>query len=201
MKRYTEKQVVPVIGLYTIDADRGFRQFSSVSSLVIELMLHSLNIGDVRFRIVPVVVDKEHEVPIDWCDDRKATGYTGHAEQSLFEPFTFNNQYPQATYGQTSTDCDRLWRLAPKEGVTLSDIGGIEKLNNDRIPHHYTQLSVFMDELYQLVKESKELSDQAEFLLIRITNNIEAFHKDWAVELVDRNLEDFKWQEYRITVN
>lgn len=201
MKRYTEKQAVPVIGLYTIDADRGFRPFSSVSSLVIELVLHSLNIEDVRFRIVPVVVDKEHQVPIDWCDDRKATGYTGHAEDALFGSFTFNNQYPQATYGQTSTACDRLWKLAPKEGIMLSDIGGIEKLNNDHIPYHYTQLSVFMDELQQLVTESKDLGEQSSFLLKRINTNIDAFHKNWTVELVDRNLEDFKWQEHRITVN
>jgi len=201
MSRYAVGQVVPVIGLYTVDADRGFRQFSSLQTIVINIILHNLDIEDVRFRILPVVVEKEHQVPVEWCEDRKVAGYTGVVNQELFNDFRFANQYPSASYGQTSTTGDNMWRIIPREQGKQEIIGGLEHFLKNEIPLHYTELVKVMDELYTISHEGNELHKDADSLLMRIMTNIECFHKNWQVEQQTRAMDDFKWKEFQITVN
>lgn len=200
MSRYHVEQTVPVIGFYSVHEDNGFQQYASLQTIIINIILHDLKIEDVRFRIFPVFIKEEHRVPVEWQSESKATGFTGVIENNDLNSLTIANQYPTASYGQTSTCGDTFWRIIPGDNGWELPAQGLNFFRSRELPWMYTELTKIMDELWEIAHGQTDMKVAANNLLQRIVQNIEVSHKNWHVEQEEHSMEDFHWKQFKITV-
>lgn len=110
-------------------------------------------------KILLLTCEQHHRVPGQWDNEIKYDGFIFKDEEGR----QWNNQYPQAVYGQISTDRDQM--------VSLAD--------SDREVEIYemTQLSTFLENVYRGIKklpsvESKALQEFADTLIKKVKDEL-----------------------------
>jgi hypothetical protein len=151
MARYALHQPILVIGFF--NRESPFVSHPTFTSVGISHNLGSLDLKDVDFKILSIVPESQHEVPVEFQTDKQAEGYIAYGRcefpESLWENnIRFTNQYPTASYGQLSTSGDLMWRLKDMDKFPILGI-----LKEERIPWHYETLNTVLAALDEVIRQ------------------------------------------------
>lgn len=190
MARYALNQPILVIGFF--NREGPFVSHPTFTSVGIGHNVGSLDLKDVDFKILSIVPESQHEVPIEFQTNRHAEGYIGYARydfpESLCENnIRFTNQYPTASYGQLSTSGDLMWRLKDMDKFPILGI-----LKEERIPWHYETLNTVLAALDEVIRQQpKGFTEFRERILKTFAEEFDAWeiHKlkiapDESIELI-----------------
>lgn len=174
MARYALNQPILVIGFF--NREGPFISYPTFTSVGIGHNVDTLDLKNIDFRILSIIPETQHEVPVEYATDRKAEGYVAYGRcdfpESLWENnIRFVNQYPTASYGQLSTSGDIMWRLKDMDKFPILSI-----LKEERIPWHYETLNTVIGSLNVICKEQpKGFSEFRERILKTLAEEFDAW--------------------------